>query len=221
MSDTYHPETSVGAKMAPSSAAEDLKRTAQHAKETAGTAMADVREGVAQGTARVKQEAAARTESAKASLAEELTATADALGSAAREMEGHSLQRNLLSQASEGLTSVSRAIEGKSVGDIVSDLAAFGRRNPVVFLGGATLAGFALARLAQASAPDGGRASAEAGASGAPPKAMSKPKSNVMATPTSGAVGAPKPGTLGSADAGTIGEPRPVGAGDPFGGGTR
>ena len=50
------------------------------------------------------------------------------------------------------------------VGDIVSDLAGFGRRNPVAYLGGATLAGFALARLAQASAPDSETGSPEGGA---------------------------------------------------------
>ena len=61
-------------------------------------------------------------------------------------------------EASKGLASVSRALQGRSVGELVAEAAAFGRRNPVAFLGGATLAGFALARLAMASAPATGSA---------------------------------------------------------------
>ena len=200
MSDISHPETHAGAAQTQHPETEELKRTVQRAKETA---IADAREGISQGTAKVKEEAAARAESAKQDLAQELSATAEALGFAARELEGHSLQRSLLSQASEGLTSISRAIEGRSVGDIVSDLAGFGRRNPVAFLGGATLAGFALARLAQASAPDSGTGSAEGG--DWPDRRYQEPEGASV----------PKPGTVGSADAETLGGSDPeTGAAD-------
>ena len=187
MSDISHPETHAGAAQAQHPETEELKRTVQRAKETA---IADAREGISQGTAKVKDEAAARAGSAKQDLAQELSATAEALGFAARELEGHSLQRSLLSQASESLTSISSTIEGRSVGDIVSDLAAFGRRNPVAFLGGATLAGFALARLAQASSPDSETRSPQGGA-----RRDQEPE----------VASVPKPGTVGSADAETLG----------------
>ena len=110
MSDTYQPETGPGAADPPSSAASELKRTAAEAKEAT---VAEVREGIARGTAKVQEAAEARGESAKPGLAQEVSATAEALGAAAREMEGHSLQRRLLQEAADGLTSISQALEGR------------------------------------------------------------------------------------------------------------
>lgn len=136
----------------PRSAAADLRRGGREAT----TAVADeVREGVAQGTAYVREEAAARTEDAKQALAREVAATGEALGAAASNLQEQSLQRTLLDEAAKGLTSMSRTLEGRSPGELVGELAEFGRRHPAVFLGGAALAGFAAARLAIASAPSG------------------------------------------------------------------
>ena len=155
MSDTL-PESPGAAE--PRSAPNDLKQTAE--KATAAV-VNEVREGVAYSTARAREEATARTEDAKQGLASEMSATADALDAAARDLEEHSLQRSLLREASKGLASMSQALHGRSVGELVSDVAEFGRRNPAAFLGGATLAGFAVARLAMASAPTGGTAPRE------------------------------------------------------------
>jgi hypothetical protein len=98
-----------------------------------------------------------------------MAATADALDAAAKELQEHSLQRSLLGEASRGLAGLSRAMEGRSVGELVGNLAEFGRRNPAAFLGGAALAGFAVARLATASAPADGSQRQEADAFAATP----------------------------------------------------
>ena len=135
----------------------EAKHTAQELKSTAeqvaGTVASDVREGVAEGAARVRDEAAARTEDAKQGIARQMAATAEALDAAAQDMDESSLQRGLLREASKSLAGMAEALQGRSMGELVSQVSEFGRRNPVPFLGGAALAGFALARLAVASTP--------------------------------------------------------------------
>jgi hypothetical protein len=176
MSDTSVPEYEGAAQ--PSSATSDLKQTAEKA-----TAMIsdEVREGVRQGTARAREEAAARTEEAKQGLAREVSATAEALDAASRELQENSLQRSLLSEASRGLASMSRALQGRSAGELVADVAEFGRRNPAAFLGGAALAGFAVARLATASAPAFRPRLQDADASPSTGEARARPQSEAAA----------------------------------------
>jgi hypothetical protein len=159
MSDTSVPEQENAAQ--PHSATDDLKQTAGKATATIAN---EVREGVLQGAGRAREQAATRTEDAKTGIAREMAATAEALDAAARDLQEHSLQRSLLGEASRGLVGLSRALEGRSVGELVGDVAEFGRRNPAAFLGGAALAGFAVARLATASAPADGSQQQEADA---------------------------------------------------------
>ena len=139
----------------------DLKATA---KETTSAVAAEIRDAAAGGAARVREGAAARTEDAKQGLAREMSATARALDAASRDMADHPLQHGLLREASSCLASLADALHSRPAGDLVAHVADFGRRNPVAFLGGATLAGFALARLAMASAPADPGAAVERGA---------------------------------------------------------
>ena len=94
-----------------------------------------------------------RTEAAKGQAADEIARTARGLEAAADQLADAPLQRELLHEAADGLQQIARAVQGKSLGALVEDLADFGRRNPVAYLGGAALAGFTLARFARASAP--------------------------------------------------------------------
>jgi hypothetical protein len=110
--------------------------------EVARSSLDDARSAVAEQSAAVKDQAV-----------DEIARTARGLEAAAQELEGSPLQQELLREASDGLKQISRAVSGKSVGAIVEDLSDFGRHNPVAYLGGAALAGFALARFARASAP--------------------------------------------------------------------
>ena len=68
-------------------------------------------------------------------------------------MEGSPLQQDLLREAADGLKQIAHAVEGKSIGTMAAELSEFGRQNPVAYLGGAALVGFALARFARASTP--------------------------------------------------------------------
>ena len=70
-------------------------------------------------------------------------------------MEGSPLQQDLLREAADGLKQIAHAVEGKSLGAMAAELSNFGRQNPVAYLGGAALVGFALARFARASTPAG------------------------------------------------------------------
>jgi hypothetical protein len=82
----------------------------------------------------------------------------------ADELDGEGgLQQELLREAADGLKQISRAIDGKSVGAMVEDLSEFGRNNPLAYLGGAALAGFALARFVRASSHSQRRATTEGG----------------------------------------------------------
>ena len=74
-------------------------------------------------------------------------------------MEGAPFQQDLLREAADGLKQIAHAVEGKSIGTMVGELSEFGRQNPVAYLGGAALVGFALARFARASTPAGTNAS--------------------------------------------------------------
>ena len=105
----------------------------------------------------VKSAAADKTDELKGQTADEIARTARGLEAAADGLEGSPLQQDLLREAADGLKQIARAVQGKSIGAMVGDLSEFGRQNPLAYLGGAALAGFALARFARASSPEGAR----------------------------------------------------------------
>lgn len=100
-----------------------------------------------------KDRAMDQAEAAKQGLASQVGETAAALESAAERFGPRSVQGDLFRGAARGLDALSEALRGNSMAGLASDLTAFGRRNPAALFGGAALAGFALARFAQASAP--------------------------------------------------------------------
>jgi hypothetical protein len=159
---SYPPEGPPGA--APQSdPKENLSGTAEKAQEAVkrqGGRLAEEARGVAEDA---KAAAASKAEETKSRTAEEFARTAHALETAAEELGESSAQREILRRAAAGLQDVSDIIRGRSFGEMVDELTRFGRRNPAVLLGGAALAGFALARFGRASAPDRGYGSASRG----------------------------------------------------------
>ena len=127
------------------------KSTATQAKETsaelAGQAKTAAR-NVAQDAASA---ASKQAESAKDAAADELSGVASALRTAAEDMRSGSPQERSFGQIAEGLADASDAMRNKDLGEMVQDVSAFARRNPLVFLGGAALIGFAATRFAKAS----------------------------------------------------------------------
>ena len=137
----------------------DLVQTAREAGAAATERLSDVRDAALSSFDEAKSAAAEKVEATKEQAADEIARTAQGLEAAAKEMEG-SLQQDLLREAAAGLKQIAHAVEGKSIGAMAGELSEFGRQNPVAYLGGAALVGFALARFARASTPAGTTASA-------------------------------------------------------------
>lgn len=95
--------------------------------------------------------AATQANAAKSSVADEVSGVASALRTAAEEMRSGSPQERTFGQIAEGLADASDAMREKDLSTMVQDVSAFARKNPMVFLGGAALIGFAATRFAKAS----------------------------------------------------------------------
>lgn len=101
---------------------------------------------------------------AKGAATSHMDAFADALNAASQELGRNQSgpAADLVANAASGLESLSRSLHGKSTGEMVDTVRRFGRENPIGFIAGSVLAGFALGRFAAAAAPS---TSAQAGAS--------------------------------------------------------
>ena len=106
-------------------------------------------------------EARTRADDAKSDVATEVNDVAKALRHASEELRDGSAQERTLGQIAGGIADASDAIRDKDLGEIVEMASSLGRRNPVLFLGGAALLGFVASRYAKASA-DGTTAHATA-----------------------------------------------------------
>jgi hypothetical protein len=132
---------------------DNLKQTGQEALGAARERADDLQHRAAKAVGDMGVAAQERTEAAKGRAAEEINRTADGLEAAAKDLEGSPLPQDLLREAAGGLRQLSQAVSGRSIGELTSDLSDFARRNPVGFLGGAALAGFAMARFVRADRP--------------------------------------------------------------------
>lgn len=129
--------------------ADDVK---QKAKDTAADVGDSARETAQNAAGTVRDEAARHAESAKDGVADEVSDVASALRKAADDMRNGSPQERTFSQIAGGLADVSESIRGKDLGEMANELSGFAKRNPMLFLGGMALAGFAATRFATASA---------------------------------------------------------------------
>jgi len=124
-------------------------------KEAAGAAAENLKAEVQNVAGKVTGEAAQYADQAKGAAADEVKGVASALRTAADEMRSGSPQERTMSQIAEGLADVSDSMRDKDLGEMVGTVSDFARRNPLAFLGGAALIGFAATRFAKAS-KDGG-----------------------------------------------------------------
>lgn len=123
----------------------------EQAKQTFGAASEEVKAGAQDVADTISTEAAHYTAQAKTAAADEVKDVASALRTAAEEMRTGSAQERTFSQIAEGLADASDAMRDKDLGEMVSAVSDFARRNPMVFLGSAALIGFAATRFAKAS----------------------------------------------------------------------
>lgn len=137
-----------------------LKKTAADATTTAKEhiehAGDELRAQASRGVDAAKETIVEQSTMAKDTTAGELSRTARALHDAASKLDGDDhgrshVPQSLLREAADGLDELAQSLQGRSVGEMVGDLSAFGRKNPVAFMGAAALAGFALGRFARAS----------------------------------------------------------------------
>ncbi len=129
----------------------DTSSAGDKAKQAASSATEDVKHRARDVADTVASEAASYADRARTGAAEEVKGVASALRTAADELRSGSPQERTFSQIADGLADASDAMRDKDLGEIVSSLNGFARRNPLIFLGGAALVGFAATRFAKAS----------------------------------------------------------------------
>ncbi|GGL75281.1 hypothetical protein [Wenxinia marina] len=104
--------------------------------------------------AAVTDEVRRRGESAKSATADEIHTVSEALRKAARDLQDGSPQERTFGYLADNLATMSDTVRDKDIGEMVDDLSAFARRNPLMFLGASALVGFAVARFGRASRPE-------------------------------------------------------------------
>ena len=120
-----------------------------------GSVAADLRNAASQKFDETVTEVKAQANDAKANVATEVKDVAMALRRASADLRDGSAQERTLGQLANGLADASDAIRDKDLGEILQSVSKVARDNPVLFLGGAVLLGFAASRYAKASAATG------------------------------------------------------------------
>ncbi len=121
------------------------------AKRTASDLADRTRDAAGSAAQDAAHAAKTHADAAKSSVANEMSGVASALRTAAEEMRNGSPQERTFGQIAEGLADASDAVRNKDLSTMVQDVTVFARNNPLVFLGGAALIGFAATRFAKAS----------------------------------------------------------------------
>lgn len=103
------------------------------------------------------EEAGRQGENAKAGIAGEISDMGNALRRAADELREGSPQERTFGHMADALADASDTVRDRDLGEMAGDLSDLARRNPLAFLGGAALLGFAGTRIARASERNRGR----------------------------------------------------------------
>jgi hypothetical protein len=137
-----------------STGGDPLKEQAQAAREKLGEAGQAVRGEAAHFAEATRDKVIEQVESRKETVTNALSAFAEAIYKAGEELSSadQSMAARLVSQAADGLQSLSRTVAEKRPEDMLHAVRDFGRANPTAFLAGAVLAGVALGRFARSSA---------------------------------------------------------------------
>ncbi len=143
--------------------ADEIKTKAKAAAEDLGANARETAQGAASA---VREEATRRAEETKSGVANEVADVASALRKAADDMRDGSPQERTFGQIASSLADVSDSIRGKDLGEMANEISGFAKRNPMLFLGGIALAGFAATRFATASARRDDAANASSNAPG-------------------------------------------------------
>ncbi|GAA0566309.1 hypothetical protein GCM10009416_00320 [Craurococcus roseus] len=128
---------------------------ASRLRDEAAGAAADVKAEVSGVAGAVQDRAAGFAEEQKRAGADQAEGLARAVHRAADELQSSSPQlAHYVREAADSTGQLAEALRSRSVGDLVSGVEEFARRQPVAFFGATVLAGFALARFVKSSADD-------------------------------------------------------------------
>lgn len=150
------------------------------------------------------EEARRRGEEAKSATAAEINTVSEAFRRAARDLQAGSPQERTFGYLADNLATVSDTVRDKDLGEMLEDVTAFARRNPLAFLGGAALLGFAITRFTRATQETDheSRPFADPGyASGTTPSSAGTYRTG---SPTSGSDTAGRPISPGGAPEGSL-----------------
>lgn len=128
---------------------EEVKENAEHATQT-------VKDHVASAAESMQQEVKAKAEQEMQRGAGDVSAVADAVRLAADDLDTRErgAAARLARGAASSLDGVAQELDGKSVDQIADDIASFGRRNPLLLVGGAAVLGLAVGRFLTATTPN-------------------------------------------------------------------
>ena len=158
----------AGGRVAGQPGLQDAREDLRAAASAIGSQASETKEQVGQQASSVLDEAKAQgagiadaareraedlAEEGKAASAERAHGLAEAVRHVADDLEGTSpeIARHVRA-AAESVEGVSAALRDRSVGDLISEVGNFARRQPGAFFGAAMVAGFALSRFAKSSA---------------------------------------------------------------------
>ncbi len=211
-------EWSGSQSRAGASSSQDAVRQEKQATEGL---VADARNAASEAGSEAKKMASGKADELQGAAASHLRTFADAVRSAGDELADKEPGpvSDLVRQAAEGLERFSGALENKSSSDMIGGVREFGRQNPVGFLAGSMLAGFALARFASSSTSHSHGSSSEyrrtggssdhyrtGGASGGTAQGMSGQAEHALPASSFSAGGTssePRPSSTPGASAGT------------------
>lgn len=144
-------DTAVGADLA--DAGDRLSKEGQALSATLGEARDAVAEKVHDLGDQATSQIGAQAEGIRDEATAGLSAFSDALKAASEQLSGKKLgfAGDVVQQAAGGLENLARSLEGRSPGEMLEGIRDFGRQNPVGFIAGSVLAGFALGRIAAAT----------------------------------------------------------------------
>ncbi|WP_299814778.1 hypothetical protein [uncultured Jannaschia sp.] len=144
--------TATGSKAGSEKNAADMAKETRDAAESRASQLGDKARHEAQKLAdQARSVADSRVEEARSYATSNIERTADQIRNAGHEFGDDSYQARAADYLASNLGYAADVIRDKDLGSLADDVTHFARRNPGMFLGGATLLGFAVARMLKAT----------------------------------------------------------------------
>ena len=138
---------------ASASATEALRSTAEQVTERIKDKAGELKQQAKETAHDVRQRARSAVDQQKHAAVGQVEGIAHALRTASDELrdQGQPMVAEYSRYAAEGLESMAQSLDRREVGEFVENIEQFARERPVAFIGGAMVAGFALARFMKSS----------------------------------------------------------------------